>query len=164
MRPQLKRDPLDGATLPSPLRRFVSAHKTWWRKPLVYHKRRVLPAELAVLALDLRRGERGVWMNSRGTSRGLVSLVPRGRAYTTRLEAIPEFVASILKDIYRTLKVKSGCPDLVIWHSRRKRLRFVEVKGPGDRIRDAQRRFIRIAGHHRIATKVAVWTFRDRAV
>jgi len=130
----------------------------------VYYKRRVLPAELAVLALDLRRGERGAWMNSRGTSKGVVSLVPRGRTYGTHREAIPEFVGLMLKAIYRTLKVKSGCPDLVIWHRRRKRLRFVEVKGPGDRIRDTQRRFIRIAGHHRIATKVVEWTFRDGAV
>jgi len=122
----------------------------------VHHKRRVLPAELAVLALDLRRGERGAWMNSRGTSQGVVSLVARGRTYQTRREVIPEFVASVLKAIYRTAKV--------IWHRRRKRIRFVEVKGPGDRIRDAQRRFIRIAGHHRIATKMVVWRFRGGAV
>ena len=130
----------------------------------MHHKRRVLPAELAVLALDLRRGERGAWMNSRGTSQGVVSLVARGRTYQTRREVIPEFVASVLKAIYRTAKVRSGCPDLVIWHRRRKRIRFVEVKGPGDRIRDAQRRFIRIAGHHRIATKMVVWRFRGGAV
>ena len=125
------------------------------------YKRRVLPAELAVLALELRRGERGAWMNSRGTSTGVVGLVAHRREYHTRRRAIPEFVASILKTIYRTAKLKSGCPDLVIWQRRHKRLRFVEVKGPEDRIRDEQRRFMRIAGRHRIATKVVKWEFRD---
>ena len=128
------------------------------------YKRRVLTAELAVLALDLRRGEHGVWMNSRGTSIGVVGLVAHGRAYRTCRKAIPHFVASILKAIYRTAKLKSGCPDLVIWHSRHERIRLVEVKGPGDSIRREQRRFMQIAGRHRIRTKVVVWGFRDGAV
>ena len=128
------------------------------------YKRRVVPAELAVLARDLRRGEQGAWMNSRSTSTGVVDLVRRGRSYSTRRESIPEFVTSVLKAIYRAARVKRGCPDLVIWHRRRKRLRFVEVKGPGDRVRDGQLRFMRIAERQRIATKVVTWMFGNGAV
>jgi len=103
-------------------------------------------------------------MNSRGTSAGVVDLVRRGSSYSTRRENVPEFVRSALKAIYRTAKVRRGCPDLVIWHRQRKRLRFVEVKGPGDRIRDEQRGFMRTARRQRIATKVVVWVFGDGAV
>ena len=103
-------------------------------------------------------------MNSRGTSTGVVGLVAHGRAYHTRRKAIPEFVARSLKTIYQTANLKSGCPDLVIWHRQHKRLRLVEVKGPEDRIGDEQRRFMRVTGRHRIATKMVKWEFRDGAV
>ena len=162
-RPQLKRDPLGGAHYVRyiPLHRFVSARRKWWQKPLVRLGRRVLPAELAVLALDLRRGERGVWMNSRGTASGVVNLMPRGRTFRTQRERLPDFVASTLKTIYRKTKLRKGCPDLVIWRRDRERLRLVEVKCPHwDRTTREQRRFMRLARHLGVPAKVVAWEFR----
>ena len=127
------------------------------------YNRRALPAELVVLDLDLRGGEHGVWMNSRGTSTGAVDFVPRGESYTTRREPIPPFVASVLKTIYRVGRLRRGCPDLVIWHAERERLRLVEVKGPGDEIRSDQHSFMRVARRHGVSTRVVAWAFRDGA-
>jgi hypothetical protein len=47
------------------LLRFESAGCKWWRKPLARFGKRLLPAELAILARELRAGESGVWLNSR---------------------------------------------------------------------------------------------------
>ena len=77
--------------------------------------RRALPAELAILKLELRPGENGVWMNSRGTSTGVVDLIRSGNRFQTQRSELPRLVTTILKTLYKRGEFSKGCPDLVIW-------------------------------------------------
>ena len=143
------------------------ANQEWWRKPLVLFKGRVLPAELAILCLELRPGEKGAWMNSRGTDTGVVNLVPsheNGRgSYVTCREELPEFVSKMLKRTYRKAGVKKGGPDIVIWKAKTRRTRFVEVKCPHwDRLTREQERFLAVAESAGIPTKIVEWEFRGK--
>ena len=147
---------------------FQPANVKWWRKPLVRVGGRVLPAELAVLAKELGARERGAWMNSRGTTSGVVDLVPapavREAGYTTRRERLPGFVARALASIYRRACLAKGCPDLVIWNIDRNTLRLVEVKCPHwDAPTTEQERFMRAAARAGVRTRIVEWEFGDGA-
>ena len=148
--------------------RFSRAGSYWWRKPLVKVKARAIPAELAVLAKELRPNEHGVWVNSRSRASGVVDLVPvpsGKKAFETRREPLPLFVARTLEDIYRRAELRGGCPDLVIWRTDKDRFRLVEVKCPAwDRPSKEQLRFIEVAGERGIETSIVEWTFREDAV
>jgi hypothetical protein len=111
---------------------FQPAGDTWWRKPLVLLKGRHIPAELAVLSLELNTGECGVWLNSRGVNSGVIDLIATNNkespTYKSRRISLPLFVSNMLAHIYKISRIKKGVPDLVIWNEHTKRIRFIEVK------------------------------------
>jgi hypothetical protein len=72
---------------------FESAGQKWWNKPLVSFRERPVPAELAVLTIELGAGESGVWMNSRGIVSGVVDIAAENNTYVTRRVALPAFVS-----------------------------------------------------------------------
>lgn len=145
--------------------RLNAARKQWWRKPLVQLGRRALPAELVVLAAELRRAESGAWLNSRSLASGVVDLVPdksTASGFRTRRIALPAIVASTLRQIYRASRLRKGCPDLVIWSA--KTVRLVEVKRPHwDKPSPEQERFIRFAAKAGVPTHVVEWEFTNGA-
>ena len=71
-------------------------------------------------------------MNSRGTATGAIDLILTGTrpAFKTRRISLPEFVSSVLRDIYKRAGLKWGCSDLVIWNAASHEVRLVEVKCP----------------------------------
>jgi len=117
-----------------------------------------------VLARELRPGERGVWMNSRGTTSGVVDLVRRDDHYQTKRTRLPDFVTSALKAVYARGDLRKGCPDLVIWRDGTERLRLVEVKCPEwDHLGPDQTQFMAVAKGRGIPSKVVEWRFvRER--
>lgn len=135
---------------------------TWWRKPLLRFSRKILPAELVVLARELSGNEAGAWINSRGTTSGCVDLVRVGpRKFKTKRIPLPGFVSARLRRLYRTSRVKKGCPDLVIWNPKSARMRLVEVKCPHwDRPSKEQEIFLASARKTGIAAKIVEWEFR----
>lgn len=136
----------------------------WWNKPLVKYRGRLVPAELAILAIELRAEESGLWLNSRGTKSGVVDLLcsKQGKYQTSRLP-LPAFVAIFIERMYRAANVKKGCPDLVIWNAKTERIRFVEVKCPHwDRPSAEQKKFISAAESEGIAAKIVEWEFASR--
>ena len=153
--------------------RFRRAESYWWRKPLVRVRRRALPAELAVLALELRRHEQGSWLNVRPKASGIVELAPmatrHGPAFRPKRAPLPFFVVAKLEDIYSRAGLSRGCPELVIWRTDRELFRLVAVKWRSDRRRDqrkwdvARQRFIEMAWQHGVSTKFVEWEFADDA-
>jgi len=142
--------------------RFEQASERWWNKPLVSLSGRILPAELAVLESELAPGESGAWMNSRGTATGAVDLILTGSrpAFKTRRISLPEFVSSVLRDIYKRANLKWGCADLVIWNEASRTVRLVEVKCPHwDNPTPEQRIFLHVADEMGIENSVAEWEF-----
>jgi hypothetical protein len=140
--------------------KFDPAQQKWWQKPLVMFAGRLLPAELAVLSLELRPSERGVWMNSRGTTSGVVDLIGERGEYHAQRETLPEFVSETIRRLYKQAHVKKGCPDLVIWNPILQRLRFVEVKNPQwDKPTREQGQFMNVSDTLGIRTNIVEWEF-----
>jgi VRR-NUC domain-containing protein len=124
-----------------------------------------LPAELAVLSRQLRSGEQGAWLNSRSTRTGVETLLRSEEGYKTKRIELPAFVVTALKRVYSVGKLTKGCPDLVIWHAARRRMRLVEVKCPDwDRMGADQLRFRAVARKARIPSQVVEWRFLSSAV
>jgi hypothetical protein len=136
----------------------------WWNKPLVRFGGRLIPAELAILSRELHPGEKGVWLNSRGTNSGVADLVSSKKGkYITKRVPLPAFVSALLTRIYSQANVKRGCPDLVIWNSETKRIRLVEVKCPHwDRPSQEQKQFLQAAESSGILAKIVEWEFQGR--
>ena len=148
------------------MHRFAKAGQYWWQKPLVRVASQTMPAELAILAHELQSEERGVWLNSRGRTSGVVELLPwtakEGPTFRTRRAPLPLFVAAGLEDIYRAAGVVKGCPDLVIWRTDPEAFRLIEVKCRGrDRTSVEQERFIAAAGKRGIDARIVEWEFED---
>ena len=142
--------------------RFERAPERWWNKPLVSISGRILTAELAVLEAELGPGESGAWMNSRGTTTGAVDLIVSGTrpAFKTRRIGLPDFVSSVLRDIYKQANLKWGCADLVIWNAASREMRLVEVKCPHwDKLSREQRIFLQVAEEMGIESSVVEWEF-----
>lgn len=140
---------------------FKRSPHRWWQKPLAEVEGRPLPAELAVLQSELRPGEDGVWLNSRGTSSGVVDLISgtNGKLVAVRVQ-LPGFVADALRSLYTAFGEKRGVPDLVIWNTERHRVRLIEVKCPDwDRPSEHQVRFHSIAREQGIEVSIAEWRF-----
>ncbi|KAG8908522.1 hypothetical protein FRB99_005882 [Tulasnella sp. 403] len=60
----------------------------------------------------------------------------------------------------------SGVPDLIIWNASEKRSMFVEVKGPGDQLRENQRVWIDVMLRHGIAVevlRVENWDYKTKS-
>ena len=131
---------------------------------LVVFNGRSLPAELVILFMELSAGENGVWLNSRQLQSGVVDLIASPEttgSYVTRREPLPSFVAEALKRLYQATGVKRGCPDLVIWNVRTRKIRLVEVKCPHwDRPTKEQELFLRAAQTAGVPAKIVEWEFR----
>lgn len=126
---------------------------------------RCIPAELAVLSMELRHGESGVWLNSRGTKSGVVDLVPSDTdavgSYRTCRVPLPTFVSKTLARMYGAAGVRKGVPDLVIWDAQTNGVRFVEVKCPHwDQTSDEQNLFLLVAKSLGIPASIVEWEFR----
>jgi hypothetical protein len=133
----------------------------WWQKPLVNLSGKLLPAELVVLNRELQDGEKGVWLNSRGTTSGVVDLLslPNEKFKTVRIE-LPELISHALSSLYKTTGLYKGIPDLVIWNEVSMSIRFVEVKCPHwDFLSKEQNYFINAANKQGIATSIVEWEF-----
>jgi hypothetical protein len=139
---------------------FKKSKTIWWQKPLVTYYGRRLPAELAILTIDLKGDEQGVWINSRSSKSGVVDLERYGTGFKTRRIEIPVFVTNTIERIYKATIKRKGCPDLVIWNTQTKNMRFVEVKCPHwDRVREGQKEFIQHAKSIGIETIIIEWQF-----
>lgn len=145
--------------------KFESAKQKWWGKPLVIFGDRAIPAELAILNMELLFGEEGVWMNSRGFKSGVVDLIVLKRinkknSYSTQRINLPDFVSEKLKSLYQMANVKRGCPDLVIWNLKSKKIRLVEVKNPHwDEPSPEQNKFLFTAREAGVFAKIVDWEF-----
>jgi hypothetical protein len=143
---------------------FDPTKHRWWRKPLVAFKGRSLPAELAILYIELTEDEKGVWMNSRGLMSGVVDLIEQSQGsrstHKTCREALPSPVAEALRRMYKVAGVKRGGPDLVIWNLRTHQIRLVEVKNPHwDRPTAEQKMILKAAETAGVAAKIVEWEF-----
>lgn len=141
--------------------RFARSPERWWQKPLAQVDGQPLPAELAVLGAELLPGERGAWINSRGTKTGAVDLVRTAHGkLSTRREKLPRFVADLLRSLYDSTGLRKGAPDLVIWNPEKSSVRFIEVKCPHwDRPSAEQLKFLSAARDRGIETTIVEWEF-----
>ena len=101
-------------------------------------------------------------MNSRGTATGAVDLILTGTrpAFKTRRIDLPEFVSSVLRDVYKRANVKWGCADLVIWNGASHEVRLVEVKCPSSDEPSRERRiFLQVAEEMGIESSAVEWAF-----
>ena len=136
------------------------ADQRWWNKPLVNYQGKILPAELVVLSIELKPEEDGRWMNSRGTTSGVVDYIVK-QSKTVR-KILPDNVSAVLKKLYEASGLSKGCPDLVIWSTTSDKMRFVEVKCPHwDRPSAEQDKFMSSAQRHGIVTTIVEWEFTD---
>ena len=148
------------------MHRFNKSTDRWWQKPLVLIKGRSLPAELAVLNIELRTYEDGVWLNSRGTKTGVVDLLcsdERGeKTFRTKRVSLPPFIVEYLERIYKDTKLKKGYPDLVIWNWETEQIRFVEVKCPRlDKPSPEQEEFMKFCATVGASVQIAEWEFES---
>ena len=136
----------------------------WWQKPLARFRERDLPAELVVLHCQTRPDESGAWLNSRGTSSGVIDLVREaGGKFRSVRAPLPEFVQTVLTELYR-LGLSRGAPDLVLWNSQSRQVRFVEVKCPHwDRPSSMQLEFHAAAKEAGCPVEIVEWEFVDEA-
>ena len=119
-----------------------------------------MPAELAILHSQLRAGEDGVWLNSRGYAAGVVDLVHSGDTFKTRRAPVPEYVGTALSKVHASARVAKGCPDLVIWNTSARTFRLIEVKCPHwDRPSEEQERFMQAAEVAGIPAEIVEWEF-----
>jgi len=145
------------------MHQFIRSTERWWQKPLVLQGTTHVPAELAILEAELRPGEQGAWLNSRGVTTGVAELVrnPAGNFITRRIN-LPSFVSSQLEAIYEAAGLSKGAADLVIWSVDTRLVRFIEVKCPHwDSPSDEQLRFLRVAEAMNCPISVVEWEFRD---
>ena len=139
---------------------FQRANAKWWQKPLVEVNGAALPAELAVLQLEKEDCEDGVWINSRGTTSGVVALEQVAGKFKVVRRTLPNVVSKFLKEAYRSPSLARGCPDLVIWNTSSAKFRFVEVKCPlWDRPSKEQDEFMTYARLQGIAAEIVEWVF-----
>ena len=145
--------------------RLIPGNENWWRKPLALHKGRLLPAELVILAMEVESGEEGAWLNSITVRSGAVDLirtpVDGGKpAFKAKRTVLPDYVSEKLSQCYLASNVKRGCPDLVIWGLKSKKIRLVEVKCPHwDSLSQEQESFMRTAMKYGIEVKTVEWEF-----
>ena len=142
---------------------FRRAQERWWNKPLVDLASGAVPAELAILELELRNGEEGVWMNSRSVTTGVCGLARNSQTIKAIRKPLATVAAEVLAEIYDATELTKGCPDLVIWNTNSRLLRLVEVKCPiWDRPTPEQEIFMEYAKSKGIDTKIAEWYFEDQ--
>jgi len=94
----------------------------------------------------------------------VTDLVPSrsNKKYQTVRVPLPEYVTSMLSSIYAAANLKKGCPDLVLWNTKRKTVRFVEVKCPHwDSPTSEQNVFLKAAKSLGANGKIVEWEFTD---
>ena len=147
------------------MHRFKRWADKWWQKPLVDFHGRPLPAELAVLFMELSAAEKGVWINSRGFQTGASDLVSSSKShktYETVRISIPNFVVQTISDVMTESGLARGCPDLVIWNNHSTSVRFVEVKCPHwDAPTPEQDTFLSLVRYKGLQGKVVNWEFLE---
>ena len=144
---------------------FDRSDLRWWQKPLVRVGGRDLPAELVILQLELRPGEAGAWLNSRGKQSGVVDLIrDQSGKFKTHRVRLPQFVTDRLLASYARAGVAKGAPDLVIWSEAGTHMRFVEVKCPEwDRASAEQILFHEAARALGSQCDIVEWRFKSEA-
>jgi hypothetical protein len=72
------------------------------------------------------------------------------------LHCIPaQHLQACFKRMLQDLKAnRAGMPDLIQFYPQQQRYRMIEVKGPGDRLQDNQKRWLAFAAQHGIAVDV----------
>lgn len=143
--------------------RLRKSAERWWQKPLAEVGGRPIPAELALLSLELRPGESGAWLNSRGTRTGVVDIMRTvgGKFQTVRIP-LPSHVGDLLSSLYKETGLPGGASDLVIWGEASESVRFVEVKCPHwDKPSQAQTHFHDALSRRGIDVHVAEWEFES---
>jgi hypothetical protein len=147
------------------MHQFAKSRERWWQKPLVAQNGGHLPAELAVLRIEMQAEETGAWLNSRGVKSAVIDFVrgPSGRFSTVRV-ALPAFVAAQFKALYERTGLAKGAPDLVVWNAAAKRVRFIEVKNPHwDRPSREQIAFLRAAEAMGLSVAIVEWEFESES-
>ncbi len=145
------------------MHQFLKSSERWWQKPLVQLGKRHIPAELAVLQMELRVDENGAWLNSRGTITGTVELTrdAAGKFKTKRVK-LPAFASNRLRSIYETAGLSRGAPDLITWNQAGSTVRFVEVKCPHwDTPSEEQIHFMNVARKNGTEVSIVEWEFRS---
>jgi hypothetical protein len=141
---------------------FQNSNEKWWQKPLVSFRGSIIPAELAILRIELNQNEDGVWINSRSGKSGVINLLKINHKFITIRKIIPKIVENKLEEIYKKTTSRNGFPDLVIWNRKTFTIRFVEVKCPlWDKVRAGQEEFIKIANEMGLFVKIAEWEFEN---
>ncbi|MCC7433123.1 MAG: VRR-NUC domain-containing protein [Methanoregulaceae archaeon] len=149
---------------------FELAHVKWWNKQLILVDGAPTVAELGVLAVSLRKDERGVWLNASsrkwmnrpsGKHTGVIGLArdaSKPSGFSTIRAPIPEAVIERLIVIYSHAGIARGCPDLVLWDERVRRIRLIEVKCPlWDRLSADQVSFLNVARALGIDVEIREW-------
>jgi len=144
--------------------RFRKAQERWWNKPLTISLDFPIPAEIAILRDQIKTGEEGVWMNSRGIKSGVERVEKYIQEETFRLKTIrlnlPVFVSETISKIYETTGLKKGCPDLIIWNNTSQIIRFIEVKCPHwDKPSDEQDKFLQEIKDNGMSAEIIEWEF-----
>ncbi len=121
---------------------------------------RPVPAELAVLREELRDGEAGAWLNSRGVLSGVVDLISKPDGLTPARAQLPPFVSEALRLLYDAFGQTRGAPDLVIWNAASQSVRLIAVKCPDwDRPSKHQVEFHSVARAKGVPVSVVEWRF-----
>jgi len=149
--------------IPSDVIQFSRANAYWWRRPLVRLDSRTLPAELAVLSLELQPSENGAWLNAPTKASGIVDFqpVPSGLTYRAIRKPLPLFVVATLERINQQVGLGSDYSYLLIWRADRESVRIVEVKWSGAQRRRNRVPFADAAGSLGIPTTIVEWQFVD---
>ena len=141
--------------------RFKPAGAVWWQKPLVLFENQSVPAEIAILRSELKRGEAGIWKNSSSLSTGVIDLrTSAASSFETVRIQIPASITTVLRDLYKVAGLSKGCPDLVVWRKSDARVRFIEIKRKGhDSITKEQEQFISAAQSAGVSVRTIYWDF-----
>ncbi len=106
------------------------------------------------------------WQEKFGTSCSLVNWVVLERHLVDlALEIIPaEQLQSLFKHLLTDLRHhRSGMPDLILFDTQQHRYRFIEVKGPGDRLQDHQRLWLEAMTRFHVPVSVMSVTYGNPA-
>ena len=72
----------------------------------------------------------------------------------------PQHLQACFSRLLQDLKAnRAGMPDLIQFYPHERRYRMIEVKGPGDRLQDNQKRWLTFAAEQGIAVEVCYVTW-----
>ncbi|MEP1471756.1 MAG: VRR-NUC domain-containing protein [Halieaceae bacterium] len=139
---------------------FSKSSERWWNKPLVVWNCKSIPAELAVLNIQLETWPNGAWLNSTKLSTGVVDLVGQEASRKVERIPIPNWVKERLSQIYEQASVSKGCPDVVVWNEDTRAIHLLEVKRyKKDRLSVDQKRYMEVAPQMSVSSEVIEWDY-----